>query len=314
MNLSCLSRRRFLSAAATIMACAFALNPLAKEACAQNPEYQEIKDVVYKTVGDRQITLNLYLPIEEGSIVKGRPLLIFLNSGCWRSPGPGDGWLWNLYGARSKGFAIASVSHRSIDEPGGTFPAPMEDVRAAVRFLRKHASEYGDDPERFAVMGASSGGHLSLTLGVSDEKTPYNVGDNLDVSGQVQRVIDIYGPSDFSDCFARYPVETIDCIYQAFGAPREEGDASNPGHAALIEKAKAASPLYYVDANFAPTLIIHGTQDQVVPLSQSAIIFERMQWAHVRSQFIVTDGGVHSIESIGANLHLAREIFEFLGW
>ena len=119
-------------------------------------EFDQVLDVVYKKVGDREIKLNLYRPVDQdGKVVAGTPLLIWLDSGCWYSDKPGNGGLWRMMDALKKDFAIASVSHRPITE--APFPAPIEDVRAAVRFLRKHAADYGYDPNRIAVSGASSG-------------------------------------------------------------------------------------------------------------------------------------------------------------
>lgn len=301
---------RFIASAALFVLVALA----ASVALAQDkPECQEIRDIVYKTVGDREIKLNLFIPLNEnGEMIKGEPLLIWLDTGCWYSGEPGDGGIWRHLDALKKGFAVASVSHRPISE--AIFPAPMEDVRAAVRFLRKHASDYGYDPERFAVCGASSGGHLSLTLGISDEKTIFNVGDNLDVSGQVQRVVDFFGPADFEVAFQRFADQSIDCIYIANGVPRSAAKPDDPNHAKLMDNAKKYSPINYVDANFAPTIILQGNDDTIVPLSQSALMYERLKIDGVRSQFIVSDGGVHDPSSLGSKIFMSREIYEFLGW
>ena len=304
-----LTRRVFL-ASALVASFFFGSNSAAR---ADEPNYQPISNVVYKKVGDREIKLNLFLPVKDGQTLKGEPLLIFLDSGCWYSGEPGDGGLWRSIGAIERGFAIASVSHRPINE--AKFPAQMEDVRAAVRFLRKHASEYGYDPERFAVAGYSSGGNLSLTLGISDEKSIFNVGDNLDVSGQVQRVIDYYGPADLAFVFERYSKQAIDCIYDAFGFDRKLVDKSNEEYYANVQElAKKYSPITYVDENFAPTLIFQGTEDPLVPLSQSALMFEALRVAGVRSQLIVGDGGVHDPRTVTSINMAIREIFEFLRW
>lgn len=305
-------RTRFLTLIALIaatVASSFNLCPAQEE----KSNVLQVSDIVYKKVGDREIKLNLFLPLdEEGETIKGTPLLIWLDSGCWYSGEPGNGGLWAETKAIDRGFAVASVSHRSINE--APFPVPMEDVRAAVRFLRKHADDYGYDPDRFAVAGASSGGNLSLTLGISDELSPFDVGDDLDVSGQVQRVVDFFGPSDFEIVFERYVSQTIDCIYLAFGFPREAAQKDHVDHDMLIAVAKKYSPINYVDENYAPTIILQGTDDPLVPLSQSALMYEKIKIAGVRSQLIISDGGVHEPWSLGSRNALSREIYEFLGW
>ena len=279
----------------------------------ENSDVLQVRDIVYKKVGDREIKLNLFLPTnEKGETIKGLPLAIWLDSGCWYSGEPGDGGLWRQTDALKRGFAVASVSHRPINE--APFPAPMEDVRAAVRFLRKHASDYGYDPNRFVVSGASSGGHLSLTLGISDEKTPFNVGDNLDVSGEVQCVVDFFGPADLEVVFERFGDECIDCIFIANGVSRDALKKDHPDHAKLMANAKKYSPINYVDEKFAPTIILQGNDDNIVPLSQSALMYETLKVAKVRSQFIVSDGGVHDPWSLGSKIFLTREIYEFIKW
>ncbi|MDO5309220.1 MAG: alpha/beta hydrolase [Planctomycetia bacterium] len=278
----------------------------------EEPKFQQISDVVYKTVGDREIKLNLFLPLRDGKTLKGEPLLIYLDSGCWYSDQPGTGGIWGAFGAIDRGFAVASVAHRSMTE--SPFPAPMEDVRAAVRFLRKHADEYGYDPERFAVCGCSSGGHLSLTLGISDELSPFNVGDNLDVSGQVQCVVDYFGPADLVTIFDRYANQAIDCIYQACDVKREDARPDSEQYKNLMDKAKLYSPISYVDANYAPTIILQGTDDPIVPLSQSALMYEKLKLAGVRVQLLISDGGVHDPNSLGSHNMQVREIYEFLRW
>ncbi len=312
MKMSKLSRRFFMTVAFSLVSAVAAAFCVSASVNAADPEYQEIKDIVYKKVGDREIKLNLFMPLKDGQVVKGRPLLIFLDSGCWYSGEPGDGGVWTVLGARDRGYAIASVSHRPINE--APFPVPMEDVRAAVRFLRKHAEEYGYDPDRFAVCGCSSGGNLSLNLGISDAQSIYDVGDNLDVSGQVQRVIDFFGPADLVEIFKRYPKQSIDCIYIANAMPREAADPENPQYEELMARAYKYSPINYVDADFAPTLILQGTQDPLVPLSQSALMYEQLLINGVHAQLHVSDGGVHDPSSLGSLNFLAREIFEFLQW
>ena len=280
---------------------------------ADEAKYQQVSDVVYKKVGDREIKLNLFLPLKDGAPVKNAPLYIYLDSGCWYSGNPGDGGFWRWLGVLDRGCAIASVSHRPINE--APFPAPMEDVRAAVRFLRKNAEKYGLDPNNFTAGGYSSGGHLSLTLGTSDAKSVYEVGDNLDVSGQVQHVVEFYGPTDFPLVFDRISRQAVDCIYVAFNVKKEDADdLTSPIRADLMERAKKYSPLHAVDADCAPTLILHGTDDTIVPLSQSALLFDELRKAGVRTKLIVGNGGVHDGSTVALPQEFRREVAEFLGW
>ena len=133
---SILLSRRVFATLALVASCFFVSAP---QLSADEPNFQQISNVVYKKVGDREIKLNLFLPLKDGQTLKGEPLLIYLDSGCWYSGEPGDGGLWRILGALDRGFAIASVSHRPINE--AKFPAPMEDARAARgRRARSHAA------------------------------------------------------------------------------------------------------------------------------------------------------------------------------
>lgn len=303
---------RFLTLALCAATFAFA-NAAVSTLNADEPKFQQVSDVVYKKVGDREIKLNLFLPLKDGAPVENAPLYIYLDSGCWYSGNPGDGGFWRWLGVLDRGAAIASVSHRSIDE--APFPAPMEDVRAAVRFLRKNADKYGLDPNNFTAGGYSSGGHLSLTLGISDAKSVYEVGDNLDVSGQAQQVVEFYGPTDFPLVFERLSREAIDCIYVAFNVKKSDvEDKSSPVYADLIKRAEKYSPLRSVDADFAPTLILHGTDDTIVPLSQSALLFDELRKTGVRTKLIVGNGGVHDGSTVALPQEFRREVAAFLGW
>ena len=147
---------------------------------------KEVKNVVYKVVDGREIKLNLFLPTKaDGSLAGNAPLLIDIVGGGWASGAPGDGGFGRACGAVERGYAVASVSHRSLEPGKLVFPAQIEDARAAVRFLRANATEYGIDPNRVAAFGASSGGRLASMLGLSNKVKTFDVGENLEQSSQV---------------------------------------------------------------------------------------------------------------------------------
>lgn len=275
-------------------------------------EYQtkEIRDVVYKTVDDEQVKLNIFLPEKNGEKLSDLPTLIFLDSGCWYSNGPGNGAFWgpDSWNCTAQGYAVVSVGHRSLAKVA--FPAQVEDVRAAVRFLRAHASEYGLDPNRFASMGCSSGGHLSTILGISDALSPFDVGENLDQSGQVNLVVDCFGPTDFTTYLEHLGADNPPCAYMVLGYDPEKPYPRQMEN--LLRAAYRYSTVNYVDADYAPTIIFHGAVDSVVPLSQSALFFEALCRAGVKARLYVANDGVHSVSSLG-DLEVTRQrIFEFL--
>ena len=298
--------RRFLTIAlAAFLAVVFSLQTL-------RAEYQvkEIRDVVYKVADGEKITLNLFLPQENGADLKNLPTLIFLDSGCWYSNGPGNGAFWgsDVWNCAAQGYAVVSVGHRSLTHV--VFPAQIEDVRAAIRFLRAHADEYGLDPNRFASMGCSSGGHLSTTLGIADAVSPFDVGENLDQSGQVNVVVDFYGPTDFTTYLNHFDSGNPACVYMVLGA--DPGKEYPLQVESLLRAAYRYSTVNYVDAGYAPTIIFHGVVDPVVPISQSALFYESLRRNGVKSKFIVSNVGVHDVRSLDDLEVIRQQVFDFL--
>ncbi len=121
------------------------------------------------------------------------PLIVFVQGAAWFEQ--------DIYGnipqlcplARA-GFVVASVKHRPSFE--AKFPAFLQDVKSAIRFLRTHAEEYFIDPKQVGVWGDSSGGHAAQMIGVTGDMEEFKTEDNRQVSDSVQAVVDFYGPSD----------------------------------------------------------------------------------------------------------------------
>ncbi|MDO5581723.1 MAG: alpha/beta hydrolase [Planctomycetia bacterium] len=267
-------------------------------------------DVVYKTSDGVGLTLNLFLPAAAES-KDNIPLLIWLDSGCWYSKKPGGGGFWKSVKALEKGFAVASVRHRNLGD-GYVFPAQIEDIRAAIRYLRAHAKEYGLDPNRFAVSGGSSGGHLACMSGIADKT--FDVGDNLEFSGQANCVIDFFGPAAAHIYLLDLPFRMPDCLFLVLGAKKINNEPLINQASRLMESAKKYAPYTYVDKNYAPVLILHGVADKVVPISQSVLFYEKLQKAGVRSQLYVSNTGKHNISTLGSLPDLEKIVFDFLQW
>jgi acetyl esterase/lipase len=151
-------------------------------------------DLVYARVGGTSLRLDLYTPSEAPS---GLPTLLYLHGGGWAVGDKSDAVAERLMPIVANGFAVASMNYRLI--PSVRFPAPVHDVKAAVRWLRANAAEYGLDPDRIAIGGVSAGGHLaSLTaLTAGDAQLERDLGDHLGVSSAVSAVVAYYPSSDF---------------------------------------------------------------------------------------------------------------------
>ena len=140
--------------------------------------------------GDVVLSIDLHLP--DPMPQTPPPLFVFIHGGSWTSGTTGDEPFWRV---SKLGFATASVEYRLTHV--AAFPAPVKDCKAAIRFLRTHAWEYGYDPDRIGVLGNSAGGHLALLLGLTpdDPELDRDAGDT-NVSSAVQAVVSMSGPAD----------------------------------------------------------------------------------------------------------------------
>jgi len=255
----------------------FYVNPAASPGAIQR-NVRILPDIPYVPNALPRQRLDLYLPAQTGA---PRPLVAYIHGGGWRGgtksncPAPG---LVPL------GYAVASIEYRfSQDAP---YPAQIEDCKAAIRWLRAHSSEYGIDPSRIGVWGASAGGHLVALLGVTGHIRDFDIGPNLDQSSAVQCVVDFFGPTDFLK-YGNPPSGGHDApdslVAQLLGGPIATHQA----------RARSASPLYFVTGDAAPFLIIHGDKDPIVPLQQSQEFQDALQRAGVECALHVVAGSGH---------------------
>jgi len=305
--------KRTIITTLTILVCLFLGKSLqARDSSSPPCGTKEVLNVVYKTVDKEQLQLNLYLPVRNGEQATNVPVLIWIDSGGYTSGNPGNGGYWRTIGCVEKGFAVASVSHRSL-KAGNRFPTQIEDVKAAVRFLRAHSKEYGLDPKRFASMGASSGGHLSCMLGLSDAWRLFDVGENLDQSSQVQRVIDCCGATYIQLALTTHCPEVVGIISDVSNIHPVPGKAlwEQPDVVAACAK---YSTLTYVDKDYAPTFIIQGGKDTLILPSQSYLFYEMLNKVGVRTKIHVSEDAPHNALPAIPREILEKELLEFLQW
>jgi acetyl esterase/lipase len=209
--------------------------------------------------------LDLYLP---NTGVGPFPVIVSLHGGGFMVGDKADGQLNPMLEGVRRGYAVASVNYRMSGD--ASFPAAVQDVKAAIRYLRAHADQYNLDPRRFAAWGGSAGGNLAAILGTSDGATLFedpSLG-NMDQSSAVQCVVDWFGPIDFL---------AMDRQFQASGnGLANHNDADSPESRYLgkilpqaIDAAWAANPARYISPKTPPFLIQHGDIDQNVPTQQS---------------------------------------------
>jgi acetyl esterase/lipase len=184
-----------------------------------------------------------------------------------------------------KGFTVFAVRHGS--SPRYPMSAIVADMRRAVRFIRQHAGEYGVDPNRIGVYGGSAGGQLALLLCTTADSGDPSASDAvLRESSRVAAVVAYFPPTDLS----RWGTQRI---RQAFAAMR-------------LTDAEAAeySPIRFVSPGAAPSLIVHGDGDTVVPMVEGETMHGALTKAGVPASFIRIEGAGHGFE--GADLERAN--------
>ena len=250
-------------------------------------------DITYATVNGEELKLNLSRPKNASGKL---PCVLVIHGGAWRG-GNRNGHndiTWNF--ARA-GYVSATLSYRLV--PKHIFPAQVQDVKAATRFLRANAEKYNIDTDRFGAVGFSAGAHLSMILGTMDKSDGLeDVGEHQDQSSKVQCVVAYFGPSDFN---LPLPDASRGLVVDFLGGTKEQKQ----------EAYNRASPVTYVNGGDAPTLIFQGTKDPLVPHDQAIAMVEALTKAGVSGRVEFLLGASHGWPNPELNRTI-RETFVFL--
>jgi acetyl esterase/lipase len=260
------------------------------------------RNIPYVENGHRNQVLDLFLPEQPSD--KPLPLMIWIHGGAWMGGSQASPPVLYLV---PKGFAVASIQHRFSSD--AIWPAQSYDCKAAIRFLRANAAKYNLDPDHFGVGGDSSGGHLAAFVGTSvDVKEMEGDLGNTNVSSRVQAVVDLFGPTD------------VTLMGQQAGPHSMiQHDGPNSPESGLLggpvqekrDLAKTANPLTYIDKDDPPFLIMHGDNDQLMPLGQSVILAKALIDAGVEVTMKTIHGAGHEGPQF-RNAESRRLIEEFL--
>ncbi len=244
-------------------------------------EIPAVRELEYARAGEIALQLDLYLP-EKTALPP--PLLIYVHGGAWRAGTRKDVPILAL---REKGYAIASVDYRlSVD---ARFPANVHDLKAAIRFLRAKAGEYGYDPKRFAIVGSSAGGHLAALVGVSNghKELEGEVGKFNKESSDVQAIVSFYGAANLQTILKQSTSHglsvRVPALHLLLGGQPDE----------VPKLAKLASPVVHVGAGDPPLLLLHGDQDPQMPIEQSYELQAAYEKQKLTVRFEVMQGAKH---------------------
>lgn len=238
------------------------------------------------------LTLNLYRPQQSGTY----PGIVMIYGGSWQTGSPDANATFARYMA-NQGYVVWAISYRHA--PAYQFPSQLDDVRAALEFLKRHAEEYETDAERIALLGRSAGAHLAMLAA-------YQPGPLA-----VRAVVDYYGPINllrgYYDIPKPNPLDVRAVLETFLGGTPEQ----------IEERYKAASPSSYVASNLPPSLLIYGGKDHIVEAKFGQAMAEQLTKAGNPVGLINIPWADHAFDAVfnGVSNQLALYYVErFLAW
>lgn len=237
--------------------------------------------VVYGRADGYDLVLDLYRP---ENLEQPASALVFIHGGGWSRHGR-DYYLYWASRYAMKGYVCVSIDYRISEE--APFPAAVEDAKCALRWVRANAQELSIDPNRIAVIGQSAGGHLAMMVGYSPDVEAFDGdGGNPGISSAVRAVVSFYGPTDLTA-----PIVSKEKAVKRFMGRESQKEAP--------ERYAAASPLRYITADDPPTLIFHGTADDLVPVEQSDRLAAALDELGIPYVYDRQDGWNHAMDIWG---------------
>ena len=229
-------------------------------------------------------TLDLYLPEVEGR----PPLIAYFHGGAFKFGDKTSALLpkW----LTQEGFAVAGINYRLSGE--ATFPAAAIDAKAAIRFLRAKADEYGYDPNRIAAWGESAGGWIAAFVATTGDDPAYEEGDHREQSSRVQAAVVYYAPIDFLQMDQHLPGEWAN--HEEPGSP--ESLFLGAPVKTVPDLVRQANPAEHLKPGTPPLFVASGNKDVVVPVQQSQILVTAAGEARVEAAFMILAGADHVFE------------------
>jgi acetyl esterase/lipase len=245
--------------------------------------------------------LDIYLP---SNAKKNLPLVVWIHGGAWmlNDKYADMGYMkQTVKGFIDSGYALASINYRYSTD--SVFPAQIQDCNAAIEFLYQHATRYGIDKNKIALIGFSAGGHLASLLALSNNNH-ISAFSAAPVHFTIKTCLDFYGPSDFI-MFASSPDTAVNNARNPLAILLGESPVDRP------DLAKRASPVTYIDKDDPPFLIVQGEKDESVPNTQSKILHSWLSLNGVKNDLIVVPNAPHYGEMFDA-AYIREKAFEYL--
>ena len=295
--------------------------------------YVRQSDVIYGRLPGVALTMDVFTPKPDAKVKANGAGVIWVVSGGWASAHESiDGKFFGkslaelfLQPLVERGYTVFAVVHGS--QPKYTITEIIPQLNRAVRFIRTNAKDYGVDPNRLGIVGASAGGHLSLMQGISPQPPNEKSPDPIDrASSNVQAVAAFVPPTDFLNygnpgvnALGQGPLGWLKAPFDFHEAKMIPSTFAN-GQQVIYERiiapkqlediARAISPIYHVDKDDAPVLILHGEVDRLVPVQQAKSLKAKLDEAKVPNELIVREKADHAWPEMGEDVQKVANWFD----
>ena len=265
-----------------------------------------VQNIMYSKACGVDLPMTLLLPwnLDDVNIkTEKKPLIVFVQGSAWTTPDR-EFEIPQLSAFARDGYIVATVEHRSALN-GHAFPAFLQDVKCAIRYLRAHADQYGIDSERVAIWGTSSGGNAALLVGLTGDVLEYKTEEYTELSDKVCAVVERFGPTDLpamSGMEEEDEPAISDISYIMAGLCGGEMDK-------LPDVMKEMSPVNHVmkGKEVPPFLLLHGDSDTIVPYAQMTSLFDKMMECEYDVEAWKIEGAEHE------GTFWSQEVYDVIG-
>ena len=245
-------------------------------------------DLNYASYDETNLLMHLLLPQNELTD-KPIPIIIYVPGSAWFKQNLGGSIPLIMKFVEQSGYAAAIVGYRPSTVAKS--PAQLMDIKSSIRYLRANADAYNIDPDRVAIWGTSSGGHIASLVGLTEGIERFETKDNREESSSVKAVINFFGPTDF----LRMDDFPSAIAHNEASSPESSvigGPIQDPKNKSKVDE---YNPLSYIleDKEYPPFLIMHGDSDHLVPFNQSLILYEALRDANHSAEFYKLLGAGH---------------------
>lgn len=262
--------------------------------------FTRTEDIIYGRKYGVALTMDVFTPEQPNKAA----VLFMISGGFFSSKEAINAAFFKPF--LNRGYTVFAIVHGS--QPKFVIPEITEDIHRAVRFVRANAEKYGVDPMKFGIAGASAGGHLSLTMATQGRAGKVDAKDPIDrQSSQVQAAACFFPPTDFLN----YGKEGEDAVgvgilkgFKAAFGPRSDTAESRQ------EFGKEISPVNFITKDTAPSLIIHGDADKLVPYQQAELFVAKATAAGATAKLIRREGKDHGWKELPDDLQILADWFD----